>query len=149
MDVRPCSLIGSVFSSLILLMLSVFSLLYPVESISCFGSLSRLSFVWPRCIVSYWWILLANRLIRFGEFSQIFSNFTKTALWQQNSYRRKNWTLSVQKKIKVHRFTNNLQGLQKVVVKDFSWNIIPWNALLFVKTVKQYQFSIARITDLF
>ena len=27
-----------------------------------------------------------------------------------------------------HRFTNNLQGLQKVMVKDFSWNIIPWNA---------------------
>ena len=53
------------------------------------------------------------------------------------------------KKKKVHRFTNNLQGLQKVVVKDFSWNIIPWNALLFEKTVKQYQFSITRITDLF
>ena len=29
------------------------------------------------------------------------------------------WTLSVQTK-KVHRFTNNLQGLQKVMVKDFS-----------------------------
>ena len=40
-------------------------------------------------------------------------------------------------KIKVHRFTNNLQGLQKVMVKDFSWNIIPWNALLFEKTLKQ------------
>ena len=26
-----------------------------------------------------------------------------------------------EKKIKVHRFTNNLQGLQKVVVKDFSY----------------------------
>ena len=39
--------------------------------------------------------------------------------------------------IKVHRFTNNLQGLQKVMVKDFSWNIIPWNALLFEKTLKQ------------
>ena len=51
------------------------------------------------------------------------------------------------KKQKVHRFTNNLQGLQKV--KYFSWNIIPWNALLFEKTVKQYQFSLARITDLF
>ena len=38
---------------------------------------------------------------------------------------------------KVHRFTNNLQGLQKVVVKDFSWKIIPWNALLFEKTLKQ------------
>ena len=38
---------------------------------------------------------------------------------------------------KVHRFTNNLQGLQKVMVKDFSWNIIPWNALLFEKTLKQ------------
>ena len=53
------------------------------------------------------------------------------------------------KKKKNHRFTNNLQGLQKVVVKDFSWNIIPWNALLFEKTLKQYQFSISRITDLF
>ena len=38
---------------------------------------------------------------------------------------------------KVHRFTNNLQGLQKAMVKDFSWNIIPWNALLFEKTLKQ------------
>ena len=35
------------------------------------------------------------------------------------------------------------------MVKDFSWNIIPWNALLFEKTLKQYQFSISRITDLF
>ena len=43
---------------------------------------------------------------------------------------------------KVHRFTNNLQGLQKVVVEYFSWNIIQWNALLFEKTVKQYQFSL-------
>ena len=41
------------------------------------------------------------------------------------------------KKIKVHRFTNNLQGLQKWIVKDFSWNIIPWNTLLFEKTLKQ------------
>ena len=39
-------------------------------------------------------------------------------------------------KKKVHRFTNNLQGLQKVMVKDFSWNIYPWNALLFEKTLK-------------
>ena len=39
--------------------------------------------------------------------------------------------------IKVHRFTNNFQSLQKVMVKDFSWNIIPWNALLFEKTFKQ------------
>ena len=52
-------------------------------------------------------------------------------------------------KLKVHRLTHNLQGLQKVMVKDFSWNIIPWNALLFEKTLKQYQFSISRITDLF
>ena len=59
------------------------------------------------------------------------------------------WTLSVQKKIKVHRFTNNLQGLQKAMVKDLSWNIIPWNALLFEKTAKQYKFSLTRITDLF
>ena len=41
------------------------------------------------------------------------------------------------KKKKVHRFTNNLQGLMKVMVKDFSWNIIPWNALLFEQTFKQ------------
>ena len=34
------------------------------------------------------------------------------------------------------------------MVKDFSWNI-PWNAFLFEKTLKQYQFSIARITNLF
>jgi hypothetical protein len=39
------------------------------------------------------------------------------------------------RKKKNHRYTNNLQGLQKVVVKDFSWNIMPWNALLFEKTV--------------
>ena len=54
-----------------------------------------------------------------------------------------------EKKIKVHRFTNNLQGLQKAMVKNFSWNIIPWNALLFEKTAKQYKFSLTRITDLF
>ena len=30
------------------------------------------------------------------------------------------------------------------MVKGFSWNIIPWNALLFEKTVKQYQFSKSR-----
>ena len=41
------------------------------------------------------------------------------------------------KKKKVHRFTNNLQGLQKVMVKYFSWNIIPWNSLLFEKNLKQ------------
>ena len=41
-------------------------------------------------------------------------------------------------KTKVHRFTNNLQGLQKVMVKDFSWNIISWNASLFEKTLKQW-----------
>ena len=35
------------------------------------------------------------------------------------------------------------------MVKYFSWNIIPWNALLFEKTVKQYQFSLTRITELF
>ena len=59
-------------------------------------------------------------------------------------------TFGTEKKLTVHRFTNNLQGLlQKVMVKDFSWNIIPWNALLFEKTLKQYLFSIARVTDLF
>ena len=50
---------------------------------------------------------------------------------------------------KVHRFTNNLRGLQKVMVKDFSRNTVPWNALLLEKTLKQYQFSASRITDLF
>ena len=35
------------------------------------------------------------------------------------------------------RFTNNLQGLQKAMVKDFSWNIIPWNNWLFEKTLKK------------
>ena len=44
------------------------------------------------------------------------------------------WT---EQKLKVHRFTNKLQGLQKVKVKHFPWNIIPWNALLFEKTLKQ------------
>ena len=46
-------------------------------------------------------------------------------------------TFGTQNKIKVYRFTNNLQGLQKVMVKDFSWNIIPWNALLFEKTLNK------------
>ena len=46
------------------------------------------------------------------------------------------YTFGTGKKEKVHRFTNNLQGLQKVMVKDFSWNSIPWNALLFEKTLK-------------
>ena len=44
------------------------------------------------------------------------------------------WT---EQKLKVHRFTNNLEGLEKVMVKDFHWNIIPWNALLFEKLLKQ------------
>ena len=35
-------------------------------------------------------------------------------------------TFGTEKKLKVHRFTNNLQGLQKVMVKDFSWNVIPF-----------------------
>ena len=47
------------------------------------------------------------------------------------------YTFGTERKKKVHRFTNNLQGLQKVVVKDFSWNISTWNALLFEKTLKQ------------
>ena len=58
-------------------------------------------------------------------------------------------TFGTENKLKVHRFTNNLERLQKVMVKDFSWNIIPWNALLFEKTFKLYQLSISRITDLF
>ena len=64
-------------------------------------------------IHSYWWIYMLNICKAIIHFR----------------YRKK----------KVHRFTNNLQGLQKVMVKDFSWNIIPWNALLFEKTLKQYQ----------
>ena len=46
------------------------------------------------------------------------------------------WT---EQKFEVHRFTNNLQGIQKVMVKDFPWNVrpIPWIALLFEKTSKQ------------
>ena len=51
-------------------------------------------------------------------------------------------TFGTEKTLKVHRLTNNLQGLQKVMVKDFSCNILPWNALLFEKTLKQYKFSI-------
>ena len=34
-------------------------------------------------------------------------------------------TFGTEKKLKVHRFTNTVQGLQKVMVKDFSRNIIP------------------------
>ena len=46
------------------------------------------------------------------------------------------YTFGTEKKKKVHRFTNNLQGLQKkVMVNDFSWNIVSWNALLFEKTL--------------
>ena len=47
------------------------------------------------------------------------------------------YTCGTENKIKVHRFTNNLIGLQKVMVKDFSWNIVPWNVLLFEKTLQQ------------
>ena len=47
------------------------------------------------------------------------------------------YTFGTEKKIKIHRFTTNLQGLQKVMVKGLSWSIIPWNALLFEKTLKQ------------
>ena len=46
---------------------------------------------------------------------------------------------------KVHRFINKLQGLQKVMVKDFSWNIVPWNALLFEKTLKQSSILVVEI----
>ena len=47
------------------------------------------------------------------------------------------YTFGTEKQKKVHRFTTHLQGLQQVMVKDFSWNIIPWNALMFEKTLKQ------------
>ena len=52
------------------------------------------------------------------------------------------WT---EQKLKYHRFTSNLQGLQKLMVKDSPWSIIPYNALLFEKTLKQ--FSILDIED--
>ena len=47
------------------------------------------------------------------------------------------YTFRKENKIKVHRVTDNLLGLQNVMVKDFPWNIIPCNALLFEKTLKQ------------
>ena len=39
--------------------------------------------------------------------------------------------LDTEQKLKVHRFTNNIKA------RDFPCNIIPWNALLFEKTLKQ------------
>ena len=45
------------------------------------------------------------------------------------------WT---EQKLKVHSIKNNLQGLQKVIMKDFPWNDNPWNALLFEKTLKHW-----------
>ena len=45
-------------------------------------------------------------------------------------------TYGTEKNLKVDRFTNNLEGLQKVMVKDCSLNIIPWNAILFEKTLQ-------------
>ena len=72
---------------------------------------------------------------------KVYINFCSPTLYK---YSVENFSLKAighfqnrKKKIKVHRFTNNLQGLKKVMVKDFSWNVIPWNALLFEKTVKQ------------
>ena len=57
--------------------------------------------------------------------------------YHNGSFHRFNWkpldTLWTEPKLKVHRFTNNLQGLHKVMVKDFPWNIISWNALPFEK----------------
>ena len=43
------------------------------------------------------------------------------------------WT---EQHLKVHRLTNNLQGLNKVMVKNFPWNI-SLNAVLFEKILKQ------------
>ena len=60
-----------------------------------------------------------------------------TASLQQVSTLKPLYTFGTEKEKNPHRFTNNLQGLQKVMVKDFSWNIIPSNALLFEKTFKQ------------
>ena len=75
----------------------------------------------------------------------IFSNFVLLArygkLWLKPLE-----TFGTDTKLKVHRFTNNLQGSQNVIVKDFSWNIIPWNAFLFEKTLKQLSiFDIDRL----
>ena len=39
-------------------------------------------------------------------------------------------------KNKSSQIYNNLQGLQKVIVKDFSWNMIPWNAYTFWENTK-------------
>ena len=44
-------------------------------------------------------------------------------------------TFGTETKSKVHRFTNNLQGLQKVMVNDFSWNIISWNNISRIDVV--------------
>ena len=43
-------------------------------------------------------------------------------------------TFGTEKKLKAQRFTNDLQGLQKVMVKDFSWNII--SCFTFWETIK-------------
>ena len=54
------------------------------------------------------------------------------------------YTYGTEKEKKVHRFTNNLQGLQKVMEDDFSWKIVPWNALLFEKTLKQLSILVVK-----
>ena len=63
-----------------------------------------------------------------------YNMFIKINLWSLLKPLDTFWT---EQKLKLHKFTNNLQGLQKVMVKDVSWNIITWNALLFEKTLKQ------------
>ena len=81
--------------------------------------------------MAFWYIIsgLHDRL-KFEHKSSIEKVWASHGLKPLDTF----WT---EQKLKVHRFTNNLQGLQKVMVKDFPWNIIPWNALLFEKTLKQ------------
>ena len=55
-------------------------------------------------------------------------------------------TLWTDNNLTVHRFTQNLQGLGKVLVKHFSWNIIPLNYLFLEKTLKHL--SINRYREL-
>ena len=97
----------------------------------------------PRCNISFLPMLIYSFWTRCFVFNLLL-NFTLPhftidllAIWKTRFYLKSHYTLSVQKRrTKVHRSTNNLQGLQKVIVKDFSWNIVPWNALLFEKTLK-------------
>ena len=68
------------------------------------------------------------------RWNQLIYSFLKTYSISGNTYFKKSFLLSLYHCV---NSINNLQGLQKVMVKDFSWNIIPWIALLFEKTFKQ------------